>query len=207
MSVAHHGLRRADHAAAALQPTRAQVAILRGKGKAGRVEPAQGAQALRGRGQVVAGEKARVIGVSVIVSIDGVEQRLAGGGVGVGRQRVERASAEQAAGALHLPRGQGAQPAGVGQAVVVGKGQQLAARGGDAGIARGSGAAMRRGQQRHSHPAAHRREDCFQRQAAAIVHHQHLVALVRVIQRCQRAQTLGQTIGASVGRDNDGDVH
>jgi hypothetical protein len=90
--------------------------------------------------------------------------------------------------------GEGAQPSGIGQAVVVGEGQQRAARRRNAHVPGGRRPAVRRGQERERQVVAQGRQYWLKWETTAIIDDQHLKGRAvgpLVGQSSQAAQALG----------------
>src|SRR4029077_6251224 len=82
-----------DHFVSVMHPAVAELAVLGSSSAKGRVEATYGVEALRRQGQAVGGQKACIVGVSIIIAVQVINKELAGNGIRVIRKRINRPTA------------------------------------------------------------------------------------------------------------------
>ncbi len=122
------------------------------------VEPADPGEHGRVHREVVAREERRRRVLGEVLAHD-VHDELARGGGQVAGQGVDDAAADDGAGPLAQPALERDEPAGLGEAVVVGEREQLPVRGGRRGVARRAGPAVGADHQPHRHRPGVRGDD------------------------------------------------
>src|SRR5262245_54550832 len=203
--VQHHGPGGVRHPVPEVPPAVAQLPALRGEAEPRRVEAADLAEKVGRHGQVVGREEAGGVRVAVVEVVDEVHDQLAGRGVGVARQAVDRAAAD------HAPRrrpevpGQGGEPVRRRPAVVVGEGQEPPARRRGARVARGARPGVGLAQQGEAQLAEVRPDGRALRLWAAVIHHDHLEPPGRNLKAGQRRQAVRQRPRPGVGWNNHGE--
>ena len=96
----HHGFRHILQSAALLAPAVAKIPIFARRQRETRVEPAHFPKRFGRHGEVVGGEKLRVLLVRVVVVVNKVNQQLTGRRINVVVKRVDRASSNRSPGVL-----------------------------------------------------------------------------------------------------------
>src|SRR5271154_1921633 len=102
----HYRFRHVDHLASLVPPTVAQFAIFRRGAKKLLVEASDLVKEVRGHCKVVGCEEASALGLSIVEGVNGVDDRLARGGVRIVREPVDRAPAQYMPGRLPETRGE-----------------------------------------------------------------------------------------------------
>ena len=184
------------------RPASAEFPILAGGQGEARVETAVSAKAFSRDREVVGGEEAgAAMGRMPLVQI--IDEELAGTGVRVGGQRVDRSSPDQMVASVDSSSRQGSEPAGLRQAVIVGEGEVIATGQRRARIPRGRGAGVGLPDQPHIDRIASGHTVRDRRAFAAVVDDDHLEAIRRVVERGERVETGCDARGTVVGWDDD----
>ncbi len=150
--------------------------------------------------------KAHVVGrqeddfATIEVAAEVVDEKLAGLGVGILRSAVCDPAAETAGRLGKVAGGKGAQPSGLGRAVVVGKGDEVADGRTGAGVAGGGRAGVVLFEQAHRRPVCRR---LWHGNAHAVGDDQDFVATGGILLGGERRQAAAETRFATDGGDDD----
>ena len=161
------------------KPALAQVSVLRG-GEVG-IEPSKRAEPVGGRGEVVRGKEAGVVGVGVVVRVDHLNDHLADRRVEVIGEPVESPAAEQGLGKGIRASVESAKPTGRRDAIIVGEYQvsSVSVRGAEIAGRRRTG--VRRCQDGEVQPLCERVGDLVDWWSAPVIDHDHFEAAARIV--------------------------
>ncbi len=199
--VTDHRLRDEGHPETPLDPAVAELTVL-GDAQL-RVESPEHPEAIGGQGQVVGGEETCPARQAVaLVRVGEVQDQSASPGVRIGGRHRNGPTAKRVTRHRRVASGQRPQPAGLGLRVVVGERDQLAVRSGGALVARRRPARERPLESAEleavtvlgGHPAELR--------VPAVLDHDHLEALRRIVLRGEALEAGGQALRAVPGRDH-----
>jgi hypothetical protein len=191
----------------ALQPAGAEVAVFGSGEGEGCVEPAELKEGGARKGEVVGAEEAKALGNGMGVAVVEGDQDLAGGAEDAVFGGVVNSASESRGGSVREGVVEGAEPMGVGGAVVVGEDDVFAERLLQGRIARTRRAVAGLTEATQSKVRGVARDDRVGRRVAAVVHDEDFEGGARIVQRGERCEAAIEQLGAIAGGDYHGEAY